>query len=506
VTRLTVEVKQDHLERLIRRPLGGLNELLWNAIDADAHSISADVIENDLGGLDAVEVSDDGTGISRQTADDHFGHLGGSWKKHAVTTIGGRQLHGQAGQGRWASYGLGEIVTWTSVTEDPTGSFARIRISGRRQSLNSFEVDGPDPSDGPSGTVVRIDQLNEATLKALAQDDVVSQLTTTFALALEQYPLSITWRGQRLDPASIQSRRHEKALIVDGIDGPVELVVIEWKVPQQNRLLHLCDGGGASLYAIRAGIQAPGFDFTAYLRWEGFRQRTAELALADLGLEPVNSLIEVAKAELRRYFGTRAKQRGEELVAAWKSDRTYPYTSPPRTPVEAAERDVFDIAAVAAAAAFENADVRSRKLSLRLLREALETRPGRLHDVLREVLDLSDDQVTELRDLLDKTSLSRVIAAARRITDRWDFLLALENLIFGELRKTLLERSQLHRILAGETWVFREDYALTADDVTLRTALKEHIGLLGRDDLAPKTSTRLRYWMPKANESSSTSC
>jgi hypothetical protein len=44
----------------------------------------------------------------------------------------------------------------------------------------------------------------------------------------------------------------------------------------------------------------------------------------------------------------------------------------------------------------------------------------------------------------------------------------------------------LHRILAAETWVFREEYALTADDVTLRTALRDHVHLLGRDDLAPE--------------------
>ncbi|MGO1392690.1 hypothetical protein [Agrococcus casei] len=35
------------------------------------------------------------------------------------------------------------------------------------------------------------------------------------------------------------------------------------------------------------------------------------------------------------------------------------------------------------------------------------------------------------------------------------------------------------------SWVFREEYALTVDDNTLRTALRAHTHLLGRDDLAP---------------------
>jgi hypothetical protein len=107
--------------------------------------------------------------------------------------------------------------------------------------------------------------------------------------------------------------------------------------------------------------------------------------------------------------------------------------------------------------------------------------------VLLDVLELPADQLQELRELLDKTSLTAIITATRRITDRLDFLVGLEELVFNRTtRKHVLERSQLHRILATETWVFREEYALTADDVTLRTALREHIHLLGRDDLAPE--------------------
>jgi hypothetical protein len=89
-----------------------------------------------------------------------------------------------------------------------------------------------------------------------------------------------------------------------------------------------------------------------------------------------------------------------------------------------------------------------------------------------------------LRDLA--AALSSLIAAARQVTDRLDFLVGLEETVFDrDLKKHFKERSQLHRILAAETWVFREEYALTADDVTLRTALRDYVHLLGRDDLTP---------------------
>src|SRR5215470_11902040 len=185
-------------------------------------------------------------------------------------------------------------------------------------------------------------------------------------------------------------------------------------------------------------------------------------------------------------YSGKFSERGTELVREWKADRSYPYRSDPTTAVERAERDLFDIVAVAAAPVVEPADQRSRALSLRLLREALEKSPGTVHKVLQEVLDLPRDRLEELRQLMERSTLSAIIAAARQITDRLDFLVGVEEIVFDrELRTHVLERSQLHRILANETWVFREEYALTADDVTLRTALRSHIGLLGRNELAP---------------------
>ncbi len=77
MARVVVAVEQDHLERLIKRPIGGINELLWNAVDADATEISADLVQDSWGGLEAVAVRDNDTGITREQADLYFGHLGG---------------------------------------------------------------------------------------------------------------------------------------------------------------------------------------------------------------------------------------------------------------------------------------------------------------------------------------------------------------------------------------------------------------------------------------------
>jgi len=50
----------------------------------------------------------------------------------------------------------------------------------------------------------------------------------------------------------------------------------------------------------------------------------------------------------------------------------------------------------------------------------------------------------------------------------------------------LLERSQLHRILAQETWIFGEEFNLLNDDEDLTSVLRSHLTVLGRTELSPE--------------------
>lgn len=482
---LTVRVEQDHLERLVKKPLSGLAELIWNALDADATVVDIDVVHNALDGVESVLVVDNGSGISQEQVERYFSQLGGSWKKTATTTEHGRRLHGQAGQGRWAAYGLGETLRWTTVADRVTGERQRLTITGRYGSLRTFEFSDPEQTSDDPGTRVEVSGLTSAAQSTLMRDDISDELASVFALYLQNYPVSLRWRQRTINPDALKARTGEVLVQIDTPEfaGSIPLTIIEWIRPAR-RALHICDSAGTSMHEMPPGVHAPGFNFTAYLAWDGFRDYQSELALAELGQEPLTAIIEGAKEELRRYFRERSSEKGAELVKAWKGDGTYPYHADPVSTVDRAERDLFEIMAVTAAPVVEAADAPSRRLSLRLLREAIEKSPSTIHEVLQDVLNLPEDQLAELRDLIERTSLTAVIAAARKITDRLDFLAGLQRIVFdSDIRPHVLERRQLHRILANETWLFREEYALTADDSTLRTALRDHIHLLGRSDL-----------------------
>jgi hypothetical protein len=168
------------------------------------------------------------------------------------------------------------------------------------------------------------------------------------------------------------------------------------------------------------------------------------------------------------------------VINRWKAERVYPYSGEAKTATEAQERRVFDLVASAASPAVAN-ESKAAKLSLRLIKEALGQPPGALYRVLKEVLELTPQQLADFDKLLDRTSLASIIYTSKMVTDRLDFLSDLDAILFDHGKKErLLERKELHRVLAnGRTWVFGEQYTLAIDDKGLTNVLEAHRQPLG---------------------------
>jgi hypothetical protein len=77
--------------------------------------------------------------------------------------------------------------------------------------------------------------------------------------------------------------------------------------------------------------------------------------------------------------------------------------------------------------------------------------------------------------LLDEADLSGIISAATLVADRLKFLQGLGIILFDyEAKARLKERTQLHKILESNTWIFGEEFNLWASDRELTTVLKAH--------------------------------
>lgn len=483
--KIVVKVENDHIERLTSgKPLLALSELIWNAYDADASKVTVDFEEGRLTKLGLIRVSDNGIGIPFSDVNTFFESLGGSWKKRTPRTNGGRTIHGEKGQGRFKAFSLGNSVTWIS-----NNGGNKFSISGQKSNLKEFVISEIVKSSVTGCTVEIEDTQRDFEIRR--EDGFADQIRDVFALQLYEDPdFKITFDGEDIDPrdAIKTITPYEIEATHEGgnvLNGRVE--IIEWKKKVERKLM-LCLPGRFSFHIMAPGIRARGFEFTAYLTSEHFQKLVDENTEGLVELDPSSmALVEAAKNKLREHFRQRETELSRGKIQEWKDAKIYPYEGMVSDSIERNERQVFDVVALSLSdysPEFEKAPEKQQKLILQLIKTAIETGPSALPSILAKVIDLPKDKQEELGELLRKTSLTSVINAAKAVTDRLDFIKALQILVLDPTSKRqLLERSQLQKIMIGETWIFGEQFNLMNDDEDMSSVLKSHLRLLGDDDL-----------------------
>lgn len=491
-TDINVQAKQDFLKSLTINvsPITAVSELIWNGFDAGAQHVRVILEPNELQGLHAIRVLDDGDGINRNQLDALFGGLGDSWKAKSHR-YKGRTLHGKKGKGRFRAFALGESVEWRTTYLDGK-SLKSYTITGRASELTGFRASLPTEAETESlGTEVVIENL-EASLPSLTNDKAPLEITKQFAAYLTESPgLTLYYDGTKIDPASVQCNKEDIHLgdveLQSGKRVAVAVTIIEWSVPI-DRMFELCDKAGVSLHEVPVAsqIKAPGYNFTVYVKSDHFRDldTTGSLVLPELS-QDVADILGAVKGKVREHFRRRILQHRSETIQRWKDEKIYPYEDKSEVHAsEQIERQVFDILALNVEdhlPAFDEAPSRSRRFTFRLLAQAIRENPDSVRTIMEEVLNLKKDEQDDLATLLQKTTLSKIITSARIVADRLNFVEALSDLLFNkESKRKLLERDQLHKALEVESWIFKEDFNLAGSEKTLEAALAIYMNKLGK--------------------------
>jgi len=489
--KVIVTAKEDHVESLshVKKPILAIAELVWNGLDANAKQVKATLNRNRLGGIESVVVADNGHGLPESEAGEAFGNLGGSWKKNTRSTRGRKRLlHGKAGKGRFKAFSIGKVVTWKTWYKS-NGQVLTYEITGHSDKVLEFEIgDVSSAKRRKSGTEVEVSQMQKE-FRKIEGNEAIQEMTEHFALYMSLYrDAKIQYDGVQIDPSEAMESVVDYELsgiqLESGEKITASLTIIEWK-NETGRKLYLCDKNGLTYYDVPPGIHAPGFKFTGHLKTDLVRDLDERgLLIYEEGYPDLKSVLEAAKEKLREHFKKKSMEVAGKVVERWKREKVYPYKGEPKDVLERSKRQVFNLCAINLPKylpAFEEGDFKSKRLSLRLLRHALETSPSAARRILGEVLDLPEDKQEEFARLLEETSLEAIISASKIVADRLDFLKGLEILVFDpKSKEQLLERRQLHRIIAEHTWLFGEEFNLTVDDQSLTEVLRKHLESWGR--------------------------
>lgn len=376
--RIYVQAQADHIASLAKAtPVSALEELVWNALDADAREVKIDLVLNPLGAVEAVRVSDDGAGIDVLKADSTFGSLGGSWKMSGGGTPRlRRRLHGRHGRGRFKAFALGSFVEWRT-TVSVGGELLSYKISGDISSAGVFDLDSVRNPGPATGTEVFVSNARVNCDSLLDAAETVQALASKFALYLKSYPdVRIYFNGIPVTPVVVQRRTTDYTLDLPG-GASAKLEVIEWKrkFAGSGRIV-FAGPDGFQLHEIPSQTRSGGASFTAYLVSPRFPALAAENMLAMDELNPeVRKYADGARRKLKEHFAVATEDAAAGAIGNWIREGSYPYEEDDASP----GRERFDKAAMELSTRFESfgsLSAADRGVLLGLLKAALPASGG----------------------------------------------------------------------------------------------------------------------------------
>jgi hypothetical protein len=211
---IDVEVGNQLLDDIADCPaVEALEELIWNALDADANRVHVKFTEvNAMGGLETVIVEDDGHGIPFDEIQATFKVLGDSPKRKSRYSPDGRRYHGQNGKGRFKAFAIGAQIRWEIHYEDSSGKLLQYSIQAK-DARPVFEISDPVTSDRkwPGVDVVIENVRKEAfRLDTLRSFENIQSRLAPYLIAQNEIKVQIG--GRVLDPDDTVERIYEVPL------------------------------------------------------------------------------------------------------------------------------------------------------------------------------------------------------------------------------------------------------------------------------------------------------
>lgn len=162
------------------------------------------------------------------------------------------------------------------------------------------------------------------------------------------------------------------------------------------------------------------------------------------------------------------------FVERLKKDKSYPY----RTLKESTSLEItlFNHTAYILELnqkLLENSNT-SRGIIYEMVKKLIEE--GNIEFMFEQVLKLSKESREKFKELLRLTDMDDVVEFSSSVATRTTFLNFLHSLCYGDISEWLKERSQLHKIVKEQLWIFGEEYTETTrlwSDTNLENNLEE---------------------------------
>jgi hypothetical protein len=178
----------------------------------------------------------------------------------------------------------------------------------------------------------------------------------------------------------------------------------------------------------------------------------------DMGDEELTKLKSFIKGAINDFF-LEINQRFQKFTTKLSDDVFNPHKNV--KPASETQEALFQKAAFLVEEQYKllEKDYKIRGLVYPLIDKALSD--GNIQIIFDKILKLDAPTIEKFHELLKKTELENVVHFANQVANHSEFLDFLHELVYGNISKVIKERSQLHKIVENELWVFGEQYSST---------------------------------------------
>jgi hypothetical protein len=454
-----------------------LTELINNSIQADAKEININIeyTGNNLtkSPISKIEIKDNGHGV-------HYNQF-----ENTILEIGTTSKATGQGIGRFSALQIGDLMEISTVGFDQSKkNFTRTNFALDSTTLNNskfteieFQIEYEEINDkkAKSGYSVVIKNLHHNKQEKIAKRNALTEgfLEKNFKQTLfEHYPYQIFNDSVKFNINGVVIKRDDfihglptikKTPYIDkkGLEHATSFYFYKVKAELNKvKVFFQTDNGGLKSVAHEFSYSSDWYsdDLGTWFIYVESTMLDSDLFrnldIESLGETQVAAFKNFVKETINEFFKAKNK-RFQKFVLSLEEDSFYPYKDKKTTEIqEIVFKEVAYIIEDEYKLIQKNHKIRQFVYSL--LDKALEN--GHIEEVFNQVLKLSDESLEKFHALLQRTELETVIQFSNQVAEKLEFIEFLHELTYGEISKVLKERSQLHKVIENELWLFGENY------------------------------------------------
>ncbi|MGB0894183.1 MAG: ATP-binding protein [Parashewanella sp.] len=444
-------------------------EYIWNGLDAEATRIDVVLNNNQLGGIESIEIHDNGKGIDFSNSGENFGKFDDSSKQEVTQK-------GSQGRGRYSFQKFATKAAWYTRNNRED---ALIEIDSTELAVYNLRLlnDGEQKTrliNNDRGTSVYLTSIpKDKGAKIPLTEELVDDLAIEFGWKLAVFPeLKIFVNEQQVSPS--ENELFKDTFEIEGHEFDVSIIRWMQKPKSEKSNNYYLDSKGSQRHVELSGfnnkfklkffisgcIQSKWFD-----NFNLSNSKNSDFFIEEQTSESSTVYKELTK-RLRKWSATIyanfLRSQANEMVSDFESKGYFPlYSNESQEDKEFRIQHTKQVVAgihVAEPSTFTNLKPKQIKILIALLDKlTVSNENDSLLDVLEGVLELNKAQLKEFSSQIKKSKLDHIISTIGLIQKRDEVVHKMKRL-FKDHSEHVLETPDLQGIIEANTWLFGAQY------------------------------------------------